>query len=300
MSKLFRTEVIAHRTERLGGDISLAVPIGWQAVGYLFLATLIVSAVFLFSANYPRIETVSGMILPDKGVTAVVPSRPGVITQLLVQEGQDVRVGTALAMLSSAELLEDGTSASGEMEKSLAAQHEGERLSRVAFHGEKIAKWVAPLFEDDALEVVRLRHTICLLAGSSWNSHPEYRADHAAKLALEGHWPGVTAADRAIMATGLYAAFGGRRETPAFLEMLAPKELLDRANQWGLAVRLAQRLDGGTGVALDTVTLQSKNGEPSLEYGEGSKHLDVSTVRRRLKHLREAISKSQLNAAVPA
>jgi exopolyphosphatase / guanosine-5'-triphosphate,3'-diphosphate pyrophosphatase len=173
-----------------------------------------------------------------------------------------------------------------------AARHEGARLSRFAYHGDRIAEWIAPLFGDDPPRLQRLRHAVCLLADSAWNSHPEYRAEHAAELALEGNWPGVTAADRALIAAGLYAAYGGRRPTPPLLARLASGDLLYLANRWGLAVRLAQRLDGGTGSALVGVALSRRGSELVLEYEPAMAHLDSSTVRRRLKHLNEAFAQS--------
>jgi len=173
-----------------------------------------------------------------------------------------------------------------------AARHEGTRLSRFAYHGDGIASWVAPLFQDDQADMRRLRDAVCLLADSVWNSHPEYRAQHAAELALEGNWPGVSAADRAIMASGLYAAYEGRKPRPPLLTLLAPGNFLDRATLWGLAVRLAQRLDGGTGIGLGGVRLQSGGKGISLDYSPEFRHLDSSTVRRRLKQLNEAFAAS--------
>lgn len=189
-------------------------------------------------------------------------------------------------------LLFDHLSAEAKSEDPLiaAARHEGARLSRFAYHGDGIANWIAPLFQDDSDQLRRLRDAVCLLADSAWNSHPEYRAEHAAELALEGNWPGVTAADRAIMAAGLYAAYGGRKPRPPLLSLLAPVEQLDRATLWGLAVRLAQRLDGGTGMGLEGVTLKRETKGLSLEYAPSFRHLESSTVKRRLKHLNEAFA----------
>lgn len=171
-----------------------------------------------------------------------------------------------------------------------AARHEGARLSRFAYHGDGIAEWIAPLFDDDQPAMRRLRHAVCLLADSAWNSHPEYRAEHAAELALEGNWPGVTAEDRAIMASALYAAYGDKRPQPPLLALLAPKEQLGRAALWGLAVRLAQRLDGGTGVGLTGTALKRTEKGAALDYAADNRHLDFPTVRRRLKHLNEAFA----------
>lgn len=37
---LFRAEVAAARKDRLHGDVSLAVPLSWQAIGYLLFAAV--------------------------------------------------------------------------------------------------------------------------------------------------------------------------------------------------------------------------------------------------------------------
>jgi exopolyphosphatase / guanosine-5'-triphosphate,3'-diphosphate pyrophosphatase len=193
-----------------------------------------------------------------------------------------LREGLLFDQLSKAERAEDPLIA--------AARHEGKRLSRFAYHGDRIAEWIAPAFEADERGLERLRYAACLLADSSWNSHPEYRAEHAAELALEGNLPGVTAADRAMLAAALYAAYGGKRSTPPLLALLAPPEQLNRAAQWGAAIRLAQRLDGGTGEALADVALTAQDGKATLHFQPGYEHLDSSTVRRRLRRLNEALA----------
>ncbi|HMT40029.1 Ppx/GppA phosphatase family protein [Sphingorhabdus sp.] len=168
-----------------------------------------------------------------------------------------------------------------------AARHEGARLSRFAYHGDRIANWIAPIFMHDPQPLHRLRKAVCLLADSAWNSHPEYRAEHAAELALEGNWPGVTASDRAVMAAGLYASYGGKKTRPPLLSLLATDDLLDRATLWGLAVRLAQRLDGGTGIGLEGVALMQESKNLNLQFEPEFAHLDSPTVRRRLKQLND-------------
>ena len=100
---LFRKEALQHRADRLHGDVSLAVPLGWQLVGYLLLAALIISVGFLATASYARVENVGGAIVLDRGVAAIVPSRPGIVTDVLVRDGQAVRAGDALVRIRSEE-----------------------------------------------------------------------------------------------------------------------------------------------------------------------------------------------------
>lgn len=171
-----------------------------------------------------------------------------------------------------------------------AARFEGVRLSRFAYHGDRIADWIAPLFADDAPYAARLRHVACLLADCAWNGHPEYRAELAAELALEGNWPGVDATDRAVIAAALFATYGGKRPLPALLTDLAPVELINRARLWGMAIRLAQRIDGGTGAGLEGVQLVLRKGSPELDISPSFEAFDSPTVRRRLKQLADTYS----------
>lgn len=112
-----------HRADKLFGDVNLAIPLRWQAIGYLLLAILMVTLIFLFSSSYARVETVSGLIVPDKGIAIAVPTRPGIVSQLLVKEGQAVEQGEAIARISSGETLASGQSAPAEVAASLESQN---------------------------------------------------------------------------------------------------------------------------------------------------------------------------------
>lgn len=125
MIELFRKEVLTRRASRLHGDINLALPVSWQLLGYLFLAALATGAVFLFSATYTRVEVVAGVVTPDKGVTAVTPSRTGVITDLYVVEGTRVARGAPIARIRVTETLASGGAASDRQSAALDAQQEG-------------------------------------------------------------------------------------------------------------------------------------------------------------------------------
>lgn len=113
-----------HRADRLHGDINLAIPVRWQAIGYLLLATLVVALIFMFSSSYSRVETVSGLIVPDKGIAVAVPTRPGIVSQLLVKEGQAVEQGAALAHITSGETTASGQTAPAQIAASLQIQDE--------------------------------------------------------------------------------------------------------------------------------------------------------------------------------
>lgn len=119
---LFRKEVGEHQAERLHGDVSIAVPLSWQLISYTLLAALAASLVFLFSASYSRVETVSGAIVLDKGVASIVPSRRGIVTALLVREGLSVRAGEPLVQIRSEEAMASGGTAPRRVIEALAEQ----------------------------------------------------------------------------------------------------------------------------------------------------------------------------------
>lgn len=105
---LFRKEVLEHRADRLQGDVSIAVPISWQVIGYALLAALVVALVFLFTASYSRVENVAGAIVLDKGVASIVPTRTGIVADLPAREGQRVKPGDALVRIRSEEDMAGG------------------------------------------------------------------------------------------------------------------------------------------------------------------------------------------------
>ena len=111
-SPLFRKEVLERRADRLHGDISLAVPMSWHVIGLTLLAALVAAFVFLASASYARIETVTGAIALDRGIS---PGRPDPARQR--HHGgrarrQRVRAGDPLVRIHSEEDMASGDTAS--------------------------------------------------------------------------------------------------------------------------------------------------------------------------------------------
>ncbi len=138
----------------------------------------------------------------------------------------------------------------------VATREEGRRLGRFPEHGDLLDRWISPLFEDSAA-MARLRHAACLLADVGWHANPEFRAERGVEIALHGNWVAVDARGRAIIAQTLWTSLGGGSGTPQGLDRLASPADLRRAVQWGLAMRLGQRLSGGVAGPLE----RSKLGE---------------------------------------
>ena len=110
-NRLFRKEVIEHKTDRLHGDVNVAVPVSWQIIGYGLLASVASAFIFLASASYSRVEVVSGSIVLDRGVAPILPSRPGIVTAVIAREGKAVQAGDELIRIRSEEDLTRGNTA---------------------------------------------------------------------------------------------------------------------------------------------------------------------------------------------
>ena len=102
MDSLFRKEVLEHKRHRLEGTVSIIQPPIFKRLTVLILAIVIVSFVFLSLGQYTRKERVIGVIEPDAGLLRIEASQSGLISEVLVSEGQFVEAGATLVKIASA------------------------------------------------------------------------------------------------------------------------------------------------------------------------------------------------------
>lgn len=170
---------------------------------------------------------------------------------------------------------------------------------QVPGHAEALLAWTDAAFPDEPVAERRLRHAVCLIAGTGWASSPDFRAIDGEDMALHGGWIGISHADRAVMAMALHVGLGGDPATPpALLARLAGAERLARARAWGFALRLSQRLGGTAGSALGTVPLRldGDNGLV-LTVPQGAEALVDAGAGRRLERLAQALGRTARVAA---
>jgi exopolyphosphatase/guanosine-5'-triphosphate,3'-diphosphate pyrophosphatase len=175
----------------------------------------------------------------------------------------------------------------------VAARGEGMRQGRFAEHGDMLFEWMDGLFGKDAEPAgdARLRLAACLLSDIAWRAHPDFRPERGVDAALHGNWVAINAAQRAALATALHFCFGGASDAPilALLGRLASPAMLARARTWGLALRLGQRLTGGTASGLAASRLGRSGSVVILRLPAGHAALAGETVNRRLKTLGSAL-----------
>ncbi|MEG3175208.1 Ppx/GppA family phosphatase [Sphingomonas sp. RB3P16] len=173
----------------------------------------------------------------------------------------------------------------------VAARDEGRRHGRFAEHGDLLDRWIAPLFARDAPDMVRLRLAACLLADVGWRANPEFRAERGVEVALHGNWVAIDARGRALIAQALHTSLGGGTNTPAPLAVLASAVDLKRAVQWGLAMRLGQRMSGGLAGPLQRSALADDGAILTLSVAAADHALYSETVERRHAALATALGR---------
>lgn len=171
-----------------------------------------------------------------------------------------------------------------------AAEAEGEAQGRFPGHGTLIDAWIAPLFTEDSPELRRIRQAACLLGDVGWRANPDFRAERGVEIALHGNWVGIDVVGRAMLAQALFSSFGGGSAVAPGLAGLADTLMLHRAAQWGLAIRLAQRLSGGVAGPLQVGYMSRDAKALKLHLPSEYSSLYGEAVQRRLRQLGQAMS----------
>ena len=225
---------------------------------------------------------------------ARLPTLPAAVTILeaMVEVLEPRRVVVSAFGLREGLLYGDLDEATKDEDPLLAAALEiGDRLGRFGDHGAALDQWMDPLFPSDTPELKRLRLAACLLGDIAWNAHPDYRAERAVDLAIHGNWVGIDANGRAVLGRALCTAFSGESRFSAdILTLLRPGEDA-RVSAWGRAIRLAQRLSGGTEAILRKTHIGLEPGRVVLSIPKKHHQLYADSVDRRLHLLARAIGR---------
>lgn len=98
---LFRRQAVEHVSTRQYGTVVLARPVSHSVLTALFVCIALSIVVFFIYFGTTRKAQCQGVLLPTAGVIRILPSQSGVITEKRVKEGQIVRAGDVLFVLSS-------------------------------------------------------------------------------------------------------------------------------------------------------------------------------------------------------
>ncbi len=165
----------------------------------------------------------------------------------------------------------------------VATEDTGGAHSRFKQHGRAMYEWIRPVFEGDRGELRRLCKAACNLSDVAWRANPDFREVRGLEFALHGNWVGVGPAGRELMGQAIWSCFGGGTDAYPGFGGLAEEPDRQRAAAWGLALRLAQRLSGGTLGVLRKSRLSRDGDTIILDLLPGAEMLAGEAVEKRLR-----------------
>lgn len=106
---LFRSEVVAYQAaHRQWGSIIELRPVRARTLTWAALAVAALAVLFLATAEYARKEPVAGYLRPTLGTAKVFVPQAGVIRDVRVREGSEVRRGQPLMTVETQQVSADG------------------------------------------------------------------------------------------------------------------------------------------------------------------------------------------------
>ena len=161
----------------------------------------------------------------------------------------------------------------------------GRLQSRFSRNGAALYQWLEPLFQSEMLAHKRLLLASCHLADVGWQANPDFRSERGIEMALHGNWVGIDARGRMLVAQALSTSFGGGTSLIMEDSGLADDDEMQRAVYWGLAIRLAKRLTGGTDGLLGQCRLREEKGALQMVMRPADAHFYGEIVERRHQKL---------------
>jgi membrane fusion protein len=108
-SALFRHEALDfQRSQRQWGEVALLQPLSTRLLSWSAAAAFVAILAFACLAQYARKETVPGYLTPAAGTAKVFAANPGVVTEVYVREGDEVREGQPLLTIGTGQIAADG------------------------------------------------------------------------------------------------------------------------------------------------------------------------------------------------
>ncbi|MBV8591980.1 MAG: HlyD family efflux transporter periplasmic adaptor subunit [Acetobacteraceae bacterium] len=122
-SALFRQEALDfQRSQRQWGEVALLQPLSTKLLSWSAATAFAAVLAFASVTQYARKETVPGYLVPTAGTAKIFATNPGVVTEVYVREGEEVRQGQPLLTISTAQIAADGQDVNATMLAALALQ----------------------------------------------------------------------------------------------------------------------------------------------------------------------------------
>ncbi|WP_211471508.1 HlyD family secretion protein [Collimonas humicola] len=122
---LFREQALASQQTKWLGDIVLIRPISFTLLTTFAIMLASIVCAFLIWGSYTKHSTVSGQLIPNTGLIKVYAPQTGIVIEQHVKEGQQVKTGDVLYVLSS----ERQSSTQGATQAAISSQVEQRQAS---------------------------------------------------------------------------------------------------------------------------------------------------------------------------
>jgi membrane fusion protein len=123
MTPLFRPEAVEARRQQWLGDVRLMRPVSLSALVLLLILAALAIGAWLYLGEYTRKAHVAGLLVPDRGWIRLVSPQVATVVERRVAQGQQVRAGDILFVLSLDQHTRDG-GAQQRVMRSLRARQE--------------------------------------------------------------------------------------------------------------------------------------------------------------------------------
>jgi exopolyphosphatase/guanosine-5'-triphosphate,3'-diphosphate pyrophosphatase len=176
----------------------------------------------------------------------------------------------------------------------LIAACEGIAATQSRWHrdGDRLQRWIAPVFPGLGEDAQRLHRAACWLSDIAWTEHPDYRAAQAFHRSLTMPVAQLMHRERVFVASALHARYGGSADDPIKnpTRPLLGDAAAAEARSLGLALRLAYTLCGGALELLDQVKLVRNTFGVTLQTPPTGNLFSGEAVQRRLDALAKALA----------
>ena len=157
---LFRTEALNAQQVNWLGNIILARPISFSMMTAFAGILALIVVLFLIWGTYTKRSTVTGQLIPNTGLVQIYAQQPGIVLEKKVVEGQAVKQGDVLYVLSS----ERQSSTQGDTQNAISRQVQAREQSL----RDELIKTKTIQQDDQAAQarkVIDLRAELSALAG---------------------------------------------------------------------------------------------------------------------------------------
>lgn len=138
MIPLFRTQEIQFAGNRIPGTVVISSSVRMWVFTSFIAAVVVGGLIFAINASYARSEQVAGVVSSRLPLAKVMAPRPGLVTDMLVEEGQSVEEGQILARLRIEHASLDGQGAASASLRSLDEQRQL-ASEQMALEGRRVA-----------------------------------------------------------------------------------------------------------------------------------------------------------------